>query len=168
MNSNLFIVCFIFVISPFLKAYENNYFKQKNPDGWIEQPVSSGGWNYMFISGIVLGQDAPTLVSMTLDLPTDFKDAQSFLKKSLKDSFSKQKGFDFYAENNLKIKLPDSSALVEYKYFSNQGTPHRGFAAVIVQKNLRKYHYFQFSTSKEKFNSFGREIADSMNTLQLK
>jgi hypothetical protein len=143
------------------QAYENKYFSQQDPLGWIQQPLNDV--NYLFLASVASKEKLPVLISMTYDKKINPNDAGLFLKNTLLKGFKKVKKLKLNQSRFLKLKSP--YVFYEISYLE-EGASFKGYALLIPQKN--RYHFFQFTTGVINFDVFSKDVLAVFNSTQLK
>jgi len=141
-------------------AFENTSFKQKDPTGWIQQPIDPSA-TYVFLASVASKQKLPVLVALSYDKKVDNTDA--FLESSLKKGFTNVKKLKLQKSKKLSLKIPHSFYEVSYV---EEGDLYKGYALLIPQKN--KYHLFQFTCGSANFDVFSKDVLEVFNSTILK
>ena len=141
-------------------AFENSLFKQKDPLGWIQQPIDPSV-TYVFLASVASKTKLPVLVALSYDKKVDQPDA--FLETSLKKGFGNVKKLKLQKSKKLALKIPYSFFEISY---IEEGDLYKGYALLIPQKN--KYHLFQFTSGAGNFDVFSKDVLEVFNSTQLK
>jgi hypothetical protein len=152
----------IIFYSFFSFAYNNDYFTQSNPQGWIQQP--SDIYNYIFLASVISKEKLPVLVSMSLEKKIEPNKIEAFLTKEIKEAFQSEKkvSVNIFSQG---LKIPDFHKIVEFSYLS-EGELYKGLALIIPEKD--RYHFFQFSCGEKNYEVFSKDVIDVFNSTQLK
>lgn len=141
-------------------AFENNLFKQKDPMGWIQQPIDPTV-TYVFLASVASKQKLPILVALSYD--KKINNPEAFLESSLKKGFNNVKKLKLQKSKKLTLKIPYSFFEVSY---IEEGDLYKGYALLIPQKN--KYHLFQFTSGSSNFDIFSKDVLEVFNSTVLK
>ncbi len=160
MMRPLLLYFLIFVFTGTAIAFENASFKQKDPLGWIQQPIDATV-TYVFLASVASKQKLPVLVALSYDKKIDNPDA--FLESSLKKGFNNVKKLKLQKSKKLGLKIPYSFFELSYV---EEGDLYKGYALLIPQKN--KYHLFQFTSGSANFEVFSKDVLEVFNSTTLK
>jgi hypothetical protein len=159
MRNFLFCIL-VFSLSQQTWAFENPFFSQKDPMGWINQPVTKD-INYIFLASVASKKNLPVLVSLSYDKKVTNPD--TFLQSTLQKGFANAKKFKMKKSSGLKLNF--SHAFYEFSYVE-EGSLFKGLALLIPQKN--RYHFFQFTSGTANYDVFVKDVLETFNSTKLK
>lgn len=152
----------ILIISTKCFAFENAHFKQIDPSGWIQQPAN--GVNYLYLASVSAKEKLPVFVSMTSEKKIERKEAENFLRKTLKDGFKNAK--------KMKIKKIDKplttsafNVTLEFSYYEDDAL-YKGL--VSLMPGPKYCHYFQFTAGTVYYDNYKKDVVEVLNSTKLK
>lgn len=156
------LLALLLLLSSTCFGFENSHFKQSNLEGWSFQAVQ--GFNYLYYATGSAKDKLPVFVSMSLEKKLDPKATEALLRKNLQDAFKTKKKL-VMKKIDKPLKLAYPHAVLEFTYFE-EGDLYKGLACIIPGKKF--YHYFQFSSGTNYYDTFKKEVVDVLNSTKLK